>query len=93
LKDKQSIFPFSDETIANVLLWKRGLSQNYGRRFINTHKFSTFKICEEHDDIIGINIDNNIYERCDDSSLIFFYHGTKDHLENEKILNYIHENS
>jgi hypothetical protein len=93
LKDKQSIFPFSDETIANVLLWKKGLSKNYGRRFINTHKFSTFKICEENDDIIGINIDNNMYERCDDSSLICFYHGTKDHLENSKILNYIHENS
>jgi hypothetical protein len=93
LKKKESIFPFSDETIANVLLWKRNIDFNYGRRFINTHKFSTFKMCEENDDIFNCNIDSNIYEKCEDSSQIFFYHGTKVNEENEKILNYIDENS
>jgi hypothetical protein len=93
MKDQRSIFPFTDESIANVLLWRRNLSFNYGRRFINTHKFSTFRICEENDNIINTNIDNNIYERCDNSSLICFYHGTKSQDENQKILNYINENS
>jgi hypothetical protein len=93
LKRSQSLFPFSDETIANVLLWKRNISFNYGRRFINTHKFSTFKMCEENENIFNCYIDENMYERCDDSSRIFFYHGTKVHEENEKILNFIDENS
>jgi len=89
LKDKQSIFPFSDETIANVLLWKKGFTQNYGRGFINTHKFTTFKTCEESDSILNQRIDGNMYEQCDDSSKIYFYHGMKTQEENEKIINYI----
>lgn len=89
LKNKGINFPFKDETIANVLLWKRGFTQNYGRRFINTHKFSTFKLCEENDNMLDLKIDGNLYEHCEDSSKICFYHGVKDILENEKIVNYI----
>ena len=93
LKQRQSMYAFTDETIANVLLWKRGISDSYGRYFVNTHKFSTFKLCEENEDIEDSFIDGNPYEQCDDSSQVYFYHATKIKEENEKILKYIDENS
>jgi len=93
LKQRQSMYAFTDETIANVLLWKRGISDSYGRYFVNTHKFSTFKLCEENGDIKDSHIDGNPYEQCDDSSQVYFYHATKIKEENEKILKYIDENS
>jgi hypothetical protein len=93
LKKHSVIFPFTDETAANVLLWKRKASERYERIFVNTHKFSTFKLCEESNDIKKEWIDNNMYEQCEDSSKVYFYHDTKDHEENTKILNYINENS
>ncbi|MEN6294203.1 MAG: hypothetical protein ABFD07_19600 [Methanobacterium sp.] len=93
LKKEQSFFPFKDETIANVLMWKRGFNFNYGRSFINTHKFSTFKLCEENDNIENCLIDNNPYEQCERSSMVRFYHGVKVVDENVKILNFINENS
>jgi len=86
-------FAFTDETIANVLLWKRGISDSYGRYFVNTHKFSTFKLCEENDNIKDTFIDDNMYEHCEDSSRVYFYHATKVKEENEKILKYINENN
>lgn len=92
-KSSRKYFPFTDETIANVLLWKRKATLNYGRGFINTHKFSTFKMCEESNDIRDVLIDNNMYEQCKDSSKVYFYHGTKNEIENSKILKYIDENS
>lgn len=93
LKNHISIFPFTDETAANVLLWKRQSTDKYDRIFVNTHKFSTFKLCEENNNIHKTLIDNNMYEQCEDSSKVYFYHGTKDREENSKILNYINENS
>jgi hypothetical protein len=93
LKQWQSMYAFTDETIANVLLWKRGISDSYGRYFVNTHKFSTFKLCEENEDIKDSFIDGNNYEQCEDSSQVYFYHATKIKEENEKILKYINENS
>jgi len=93
LKNHTSVFPFTDETAANMLLWKRKKTDKYDRIFVNTHKFSTFKLCEEDQNIKKTLIDNNIYEQCEDSSKVYFYHGTKDHEENKKILNYINENS
>ena len=86
-------YAFTDETPVNVLLWKKRSNDNYGRGFVNTHKFSTFKLCEENEDIKETLIDNNFYEQCEDSSKVYFYHGTKDKEENEKILKYIDENS
>jgi hypothetical protein len=93
LKNHTSYFPFRDETAANVLLWKNNLNEKYDRIFVNTHKFTTFKLCEENYNIKKSFIDENMYEQCEDSSRVYFYHGTKDKLENEKILNYINENS
>ncbi len=93
LKEWYSWYAFTDETIANVLLWKRKATNNYGRGFINSHKFSTFKMCEENENIVNTLIDDNIYEQCEDSSKVYFYHATKVTEENEKILKYIDENS
>jgi hypothetical protein len=86
-------YAFTDETPVNVLLWKKVIRDNYGRRFVNTHKFSTFKLCEENNNIKKTLIDDNFYEQCEDSSEVYFYHGTKVKEENEKILKYIDENS
>ena len=86
-------YAFTDETPANVLLWKKRIRDNYGRKFVNTHKFSTFKLCEENNNIKKTLIDDNFYEQCEDSSEVYFYHGTKVKEENEKILKYIDENS
>lgn len=93
LNQGQYMYTFTDETIANVLLWKRGISDSYGRYFVNTHKFSTFKLCEENENIKDLLIDGNHYEQCEDSSQVYFYHATKIREENEKILKYIDENS
>ena len=93
LKDAKSFYPFTDETVANVLLWKRGISNSYGKIFVNTHKYKTFLYCETSDNIMDEMIDDNPYEFCENSSRIFFYHGTKVANENEKILKYINENS
>lgn len=93
LKNHSAVFPFTDETAANVLLWKRKICEKYDRIFVNTHKFSTFKLCEENDDIKNTLIDNNIYEQCKDSSKVYFYHGVKVKEENEHILRYINENN
>jgi hypothetical protein len=93
LNKGQSMYAFTDETIANVLLWKRGIKESYGRYFVNTHKFSTFRLCEESDEIKNTLIDGNQYEECEDSSGVYFYHATKIKEENEKILKYIDENS
>lgn len=93
LKQEQSMYTFTDETIANVLLWKRKINISYPRYFVNTHKFSSFKLCEEDDNIKDYCIDDNPYEECKDSSQVYFYHATKVKEENEKILKYIHENS
>lgn len=82
LKSHRSVFPFTDETALNVLFWKRGISLNYGRKFVNTHEFSTFKICEENDEVNQFLIDGNMYEQAEKSSQVYFYHGTKVHEEN-----------
>lgn len=77
LKDIDHMMPFSDETALNVLLWKRGVTKNYGHKFMNTHKFTTFNKCENGERILNTFIDDNFYEFCEDSNEIFFYHGYK----------------
>lgn len=95
LLQKQVVyFPYPEETPFNLCLWKRGVTENLGHAFVNTHKFSTIKLIEESDDIINCQIDpNNIYEFCYDSSKIMFYHGTKHKDENEKIFEYFKQRS
>lgn len=77
LKDQLSMMPFNDETALNILLWKRGITKNYGHKFMNTHKFSTFDRCENGERILNTKIDDNFYEYCEDSNEIFYFHGYK----------------
>jgi hypothetical protein len=78
LKNYSEYFPFTDETALNVLYWKRNVTNNYGHKFINTHKFSTFDMCENGDRITQTLIDDNMYEYCHDSNEVYFYHGFKE---------------
>jgi len=82
------VYPFWDETIMNVLLWKRNAKVNYGRIFCNSHKFNTIKMVETNDNIRNINIDNNQYEQIENSALVMFYHGTKNAESNQEILTF-----
>jgi hypothetical protein len=75
-----------------MLLWKYSATENLGHIFVNTHKFSTFRLIEESENLSRINIDDNPYEFCDEASKIMFYHGTKDQDQNLEIQKYIYEN-
>lgn len=77
LKDVEHNYPFNDETAVNVLLWKRNITENYGHKFVNTNKYETFNIVENDDNILHMKIDDNIWEYCENSSEIYFYHGYK----------------
>ena len=92
LKEHWRYFSFQDETAFNMLLWKYSATENLGHIFVNTHKFSTFRLIEERENLSRINIDDNPYEFCDESSKIMFYHGTKDQDQNLEIQKYIYEN-
>lgn len=79
-------FPFGDETAFNVLTWKRGCTDFLPRYFVNTTVSDTL-VQVESDDSYNYYLDNTfnnhtplyeIYERCDDSSIVQFYHGIKD---------------
>lgn len=78
-------FPFGDETAFNVLLWKRGCTDILGRVFLNTIKFETMKMVETSDSLylykeneLGDHPDPSVYEKCDSSSEVQFYHGIKE---------------
>jgi hypothetical protein len=88
LEEHYRYYPFRDETALNVCFWKRGINDNLGHRFVNTHKFSTIKMVEESDNIQNTTIDNNIYEYCKNSGHVWFYHGTKIPEENKLIFDY-----
>ena len=83
LSKKRVFFPFSDETAANIVLWKRNIRRNLGRVYLNTTLYEPFEFIEENDNIKGDpNINNGIMGsdllRCDNSSQIMLYHGMKD---------------
>jgi autotransporter strand-loop-strand O-heptosyltransferase len=83
LSKKRLFFPFSDETAANIVLWKRNIRRNLGRVYLNTTLYEPFEFIEENDNIKGDpNINNGIMGsdllRCDNSSQIMLYHGMKD---------------
>lgn len=93
-------FPFRDETSLNVLFWKRGNNNTLGLIFFNTIKFESFLKVENLDDfqkhvreyhIIPTNYD--IYETCEDSSAVNFYHGMKPGPELDKTIEWMQKNS
>lgn len=89
----EKYFPFPDETALNVVLWKRNVTKNWGRIYLNTLEFKPLEYIEENENISGddkINkgIMNSDLMRCDNSSDVMFYHGIKDDKELEKTINY-----
>ena len=98
LVEKRDVyFPFSDETSMNILLWKRGINRNHGRLYLNTLKYEPLVYIEENERVQGdpnnnYGIMGNNLLRCENSSEILFYHGIKDKLELEKVLEYYKKN-
>jgi hypothetical protein len=94
LVNRETYFPFPDETPMNILLWKRNIQINYDRIYLNTLEFNPLKYIEENNDIVGdSNINYGIMGsdlmRCDNSSNIMFYHGIKNSDELDKVIDYI----
>jgi hypothetical protein len=81
-------YPIAEETSANVTLWKREATENYGRVFVNTLYSDVIKYVEENDNLININVFDNLLQKCDDSSRIQFYHGMTDREEIAKTIQY-----
>lgn len=92
----KSYFPFGDETAFNVLMWKRKCVQTLPRYFVNTTLFETMRKVENDDGYTHYqdNFENNsppveLYERCDSSDQVQFYHGMKDHQNLLKTLSWM----
>jgi hypothetical protein len=85
LKRDLHFFPFKDETALNVVFWKRRCTKNLDLLFFNTLKFGSLLKVETQDDFTYKSdkfdnfylLDNDIYESCDNSELVQFYHGMK----------------
>jgi hypothetical protein len=93
LQNQEDYYPFKDETPMNIILWKGGITENYGRIYLNTLQFEPLKIVDENENIIG-DINNNYgifgsnLMRCENSSNMMFYHGIKDKEELNKTILY-----
>jgi len=88
LENRQSFYPFQDETSFNVLLWKRGCTKNYGRIYLNTLYFDPLEFVEEKEGFKG-NVYSVPEQFVDNSSNVVFYHGMKNEIELESSLNYL----
>jgi hypothetical protein len=94
LSRRKEFFPFSDETAANIVLWKRSIRKNLGRVYLNTTILEALEYVEENEGIKGDpSINNGIMDsellRCDNSSKIMLYHGIKDKSVLERTVRYI----
>jgi len=85
LKKKEIYFPFREETAYNITLWKGGCTDFFDLVFFNTTSFDSFLNIETEENVVIDkfreysldNLDTRLYETCDDSSRILFYHGFK----------------
>lgn len=85
LKKKEIYFPFREETAYNITLWKRGCTDFFDLVFFNTTSFDSFLDIETEENVVIDkfreysldNLDTRLYETCDDSSRVLFYHGFK----------------
>jgi hypothetical protein len=82
-------YPISDETPMNVTLWKRKVTENYGRIFVNTLYSDVVQHVEENDDILNTQIFGDPLQMCTNSSTVKFYHGMIDPEEINKTTSYI----
>ena len=93
-KHGREYYPIAEETAINVVLWKRGVTENYGRIFVNTIFSDVVQYVEENSNITGINIFDDPLQGCEDSERTQFYHGMIDPNEINKTIEYItHKNN
>ncbi len=97
LKNYRHYFPFREETAFNVTFWKRGCNQILDLIFFNTIKFESFLKVETEDDFNKeirnytnhSTIDYGIYETCNNSSIVQFYHGLKPGEDLNKVIDWM----
>lgn len=82
-------YPFHEETAINITYWKRDITENYGRIYVNTLYSDVIKHVEEDDNILHQDIFGNPNQKCVDSSKIQFYHGIVNKEELDKIIEYL----
>jgi len=82
IKNHRVYFPYSDETAFNVCLWKRGVTNNLGHAFLNTHDVNALIKTEENDLVdygFGcLDVNGHDWQFVHDSKKILAYHGFKD---------------
>jgi hypothetical protein len=95
--DKVSHYmPFGDETAFNVIMWRRKHTYCLPRLFMNTTVFDTLQKVEQSEDYSyfqrsdgDLQPPKEVYERCDDSGMVQFYHGVKEHSEIIKVVSWM----
>jgi hypothetical protein len=87
-------YPYADETVFNICLWKRNANNNLGFSFVNTHLLDTVKKVEELK-VKNLHLGNSQddygmdWEYIHDSNQILFYHGFKEKNNMEQAVEYI----
>ena len=93
LQDIRKYFPFRDETPLNIILWKKGITQNLNRIYFNTIESQSLIYIEENDNIRGdaynMGVFGNSNMKCENSSDIMIYHGIKDKSQIDIVINYM----
>ena len=93
LQDIRKYFPFRDETPLNIILWKKGITQNLNRIYFNTIESQPLIYIEENDNIKGdaynMGVFGNSNMKCENSSDIMIYHGIKDKSQIDIVINYM----
>ena len=81
------IFPFKDESVFNVILWRRQSKNHYGRIFCNTSNDKTVEEVEWDDNLGYKEFELGLAENIEESKTVMFYHGIKTDENAQKILN------
>lgn len=97
LKNHNVYFPLSDETAFNVTMWKRDIRDFKNMIFFNTTGFESFINIETNDNVVVerdtdyemTRNDGKLFEICDDSSKVLFYHGFKPGEELDRVIRWM----
>lgn len=97
LRQIRKYYTFKDETPMNVILWKRGVTQNLGRIYLNTGSADPLIYVEENEGVTGTAYNMGIFDsphmKCENSSDIMLYHGIKERGEIEAAISYMRSKS
>lgn len=91
-KYDKEYYPIAEETAINVLLWKRGITHNYGRIFVNTLYSDVIEYVENNDNLLNVDVFENPLQKCENSRNVQFYHGMIDAGEINKTIDFIENN-